>query len=70
MKYIGNSKSLKSIGFIKLPNRAIWAKKAKKKNEVTVILTMAKIPAQSEAQTLQTDNFDPDNRLPKKSDST
>ena len=31
---------------------------------------MAKIPAQSEAQIRQTDNFDPDNRLPKKSNPT
>ena len=28
LKYIGNSKNLKSMGFSKLPNRVIWAKKA------------------------------------------
>ena len=37
------------MGFSKLPNRVIWAKKAQKKNEITVILTMAKSPAQFEA---------------------
>ena len=31
---------------------------------------MAKSPAQSEAQTRQTDNSDPDNRLPEMSDPT
>ena len=52
MKSIGNSKNLKSIGFIKLPNRVIWAKRAPK-NEITIILTMEKISAQFEAQTRQ-----------------
>ena len=63
MKYIGNSKNLRSIWFIKLLNQVTWAKNARK-NEITIILTMSKILAQSEAQTQQADNSNPTNQLP------
>ena len=69
MKYIENSKNQRSIWFIKLQNQVTWAKKARK-NEITIILTMSKILAQSEAQTQQADNSNPTNRLPETLDPT